>query len=125
MHVAPTHQKELVVRLLGCTALAVPLPETQISGGGIAMPNKYKKPNMRYRVIAVGPGAWRVKKKRRVQFFKPCVEVGDEIITRANVDGVKFNSQHDGTGSLIINAFPERRDGGCVEAIVGGKRFEE
>lgn len=100
------------LRLIGNSVLIAPLadPDFQTSAGGIVCVNKYRKTNLKFRVLAVGPGEQRMKKKNGFYkvlpaFDKPAVEVGDCIITRAELDdGIVKHSLDDGTGRLIIKS---------------------
>lgn len=101
------------MKLLGNTILIEPLPDAneQISEGGIICVNHYLKTNLKFRVLAIGPGAQRQRKrpsgklKTVPAFDKPEVEVGDCILCRAELDdAVTKYAFDDGTGRLIINA---------------------
>lgn len=81
---------------------------TQMSPGGILMVNKYRKANLKFRVLAVGPAGLvavlRGKKKKRV-WREPEVEVGDCVICNAELDHtvVKHHFE-DGTGRIVVDA---------------------
>jgi co-chaperonin GroES (HSP10) len=101
------------MRLLGNTVLIQRLADTneQVSAGGIICVNHHRKTNLKFRVLAIGPGEQRRrmsrsgKLKTTAVFDKPQVEVGDCIITRAEMDdGIVKHSLDDGTGRLIIKS---------------------
>jgi co-chaperonin GroES (HSP10) len=104
------------LKLLGNTILAVPVDErTQQSPSGLIMVNHYKKPTLKFRVLAVGPGQWRKRVTRtgRTKTLKvwdaPQCLVGDLILCRAQLDHeiVKHNFD-DGTGRVILHAADAR-----------------
>lgn len=99
------------MRLLGNVVLIEPLPDAdmQQSASGLFLVNHYKKTNLKFRVLAVGPGEQRRRLKRsgkRVLLDvvdAPEVEPGDCILTRALLDdGIIKESFDDGSGRLII-----------------------
>jgi|HubBroStandDraft_6_1064221.scaffolds.fasta_scaffold107012_5 co-chaperonin GroES (HSP10) len=100
------------MKLLGNTVLIEPMPDAdlQTSASGLLLVNHYKKTNLKFRVLAVGPGAQRKRKHPRsgrertvVAFDKPECAVGDCILTRAELDSdLVKHSFDDGTGRLII-----------------------
>lgn len=103
------------MRLLGNTLLIEPLPDVdmQKSASGLFLVNKWKKTNLKFRVLAVGPGEFRKRKRKDAsgrfkttkQFDVPEVAVGDCILTRAEIDdGLTRYAFDDGTGRLIIDA---------------------
>jgi co-chaperonin GroES (HSP10) len=104
-----------MIKLLGSTLLIEPLPDAdeQVSEGGIICVNRYKKTNLKFRVLAVGPGEFRKRLRKDAsgrfkttkQFDAPEVAVGDCILSRCELDAdaVKF-SYDDGSGRLIIRA---------------------
>lgn len=98
-------------RLIGNTVLIAPLADAneQVSAGGIVCVNHYHKTNLKFRVLAVGPGEWRKRKTRSGRtrtlnvWDAPDVKVGDCVLTRAELDSdVVKHSFDDGTGRLII-----------------------
>lgn len=93
------------IRVIGNALLIVPIDEQgQLSPSGIVQVNFYKKPTLKFRVLAVGPGEFVKKKKRRV-WRTHDVNAGDFIISRALLDGhVVRHSFDDGTGRMLINA---------------------
>ena len=95
------------MKLLGNTVLIVPLDDAdiQVSAGGLFLVNHHKHSTLKYRVLAVGPGQWRRRKgKLKPCFDKPEVEVGDCVITRAQLDdSVVKHTLDDGNGRLIIH----------------------
>ena len=98
----------MVIKLIGNTILIEPLPDAdmQKSAGGLFMVNKWKHSNLKFRVLAVGSGAWRRRKgKLKPVFDVPEVSVGDCIICRAELDpDVTKYAMDDGTGRLIIHS---------------------
>ena len=108
------NRTDTMLKPLGNTVLIEPLadPDFQVSAGGIVLVNKYKKSNLKFRVLAVGNGEQRKRKlrsgrlKTTAVFDKPEVEVGDCILCRADLDdGVTKHTFDDGTGRLIIHAW--------------------
>ena len=102
------------LRLIGNVVLIEPMPDADIqrSASGIFLVNRYKKSTLKYRVLAVGNGEQRKRKlrsgrlKTTAVFDRPEVEVGDCILTRAELDdGVTKHTLDDGTGRLIIHAW--------------------
>ena len=93
----------MILKLVGNSVMVEPLPDLQFSPSGLALPNHWKKPNLKYRVLAVGPGAWVKRKKKRV-FLSPEVAVGDGVLTRAWIDGGIKHDFEDGSHRLIIDA---------------------
>lgn len=100
-----------MIKLLGNTVLVEPLPDAdmQKSASGIFLVNRYKKSNLKFRVLAVGPGELRRRLKRSGKrvildvLDKPEVEPGDCVLTRALLDdGIIKEALEDGTGRLII-----------------------
>lgn len=76
-----------LLKLLGCDVLVSPLPDEQKSHEGvIVIVNHYKRPVMRFRVVAVGPGKFVPISKKKRTFVEPEVKPGDIIITRFLVD---------------------------------------
>lgn len=100
-------------RLLGNTVLIQPLPDADIqtSESGLLLVNKWKKTNLKFRVLAVGAGEFRRRRRKDASCrFKtvaawdsPECAVGDCVLTRAELDSdiTKF-AFDDGTGRLII-----------------------
>ncbi len=97
------------MKLIGNTVLIAPLPDAneQMSAGGIIQVNRYQRSNLKFRVLAVGPGEQRRRLKRSGKrvlldvWDKPEVEVGDCVITRALLDdGIIKEALDD--GSFII-----------------------
>lgn len=101
------------MRLLGNTVLIAPLPDADIqtSASGLLLVNKWKKTNLKFRVLAVGPGEFRKRRRKDASgrfktvaaFDQPECAVGDCILTRAELDSdiTKF-AFDDGSGKLII-----------------------
>jgi co-chaperonin GroES (HSP10) len=95
-----------MLRLIGNSVLLQPLDaEVQVSASGLTLVNHYKKPTLKFRVLAVGPGAFRYRKGKRKAFIVPEVEVGDFVICRAILDSsIVKHSLDDGTGRVIVEA---------------------
>lgn len=101
-------------KLIGNTVLIEPMPDAdmQTSASGLLLVNHYKKNTLKFRVLAVGPGAQRKRKHPRSQrerlvptFDRPEVSVGDCILCRAELDdNVTKEALDDGTGRLIVYA---------------------
>ena len=94
------------MRLLGNVVLLEPFDvEAQVSASGLHLVNHYKKANLKYRVLAVGPGAFRWRKGKRKAFVSPEVEVGDLVLCNAERDSsVVKESMDDGTGRVIVHS---------------------
>lgn len=103
------------MRLLGNTILIEPAPDADLqkSASGLVLVNHHKKANLKFRVLAVGPGAFRKRLRKDASgrfkttkcFDVPQVSVGDFILTRAVLDPeVTVYSFDDGTGRIIIKA---------------------
>ena len=93
------------MRVLGNSLLIQPLDEQgQSLSSGIIAVNFYKKPTLKFLVLAAGPGEWRKRGKKRV-WRSHEVKVGDRIISRALLDSeVVRHSFDDGTGRMVIKA---------------------
>lgn len=101
-----------MIKLLGNVLLIEPMPDADIqtSASGLFLVNKHRKTNLKFRVIAVGPGEFRKRtspRTGRTRMLKvwdaPECSVGDCILSRAELDdGIVRHSFDDGTGRLII-----------------------
>ena len=93
------------MRVIGNTLLIRPLDEGgQLSPSGIVQVNYYKRPTLKFLVLAIGPGEWRKRGKKRV-WRSHEVKVGDRIISRALLDSeVVRHAFDDGTGRMVIKA---------------------
>ena len=81
----------------------------QFSAGGLLLVNKWKRPTLKFRVLAVGAAGfvYRIngKGKRKRVYRLPEVEVGDMVLCRAIVDsGVAKAHLDDGTGRIVVDA---------------------
>ena len=94
------------MRLLGNTVLLQSVDDrVQPLSSGLVQVNYYKKPTLTYRVLAVGPGAFRWRRGKRKAFVAPEVEVGDLVLCNAERDSsVVKESLDDGTGRVIVHA---------------------
>lgn len=95
------------MRLLGNTVLLEPFDAEvwQSSASNLFIVNHYKKSTLAFKVLAVGPGEWRRKKRKPAVFIKPEVVPGDLVICRAQLDpGVVKHSLDDGSGRIIVGA---------------------
>lgn len=100
-----------ILKLLGNDVLVSPLPDEQLVAGGLlSAPNKYKRPVIRWRVIAVGPGKLEYRKKSKLwKMVAPEVKPRDIILSRFMVDPSISGRRaphhlEDGTGRVIIDA---------------------
>jgi co-chaperonin GroES (HSP10) len=101
------------MRMTGNNVLLAPLKTATVSPGGIHLPHNAHRPwvasddQMQYRVIAVGPGKWVRRKKRKNQvrgmmrWEKPEVAPGDRVL--AKLTNIK-DTFDDHSGRLIIDA---------------------
>jgi co-chaperonin GroES (HSP10) len=94
-----------MTRLLGNTVLLQPVAELPSSTGGILLPNVYRKPTLKFRVIAIGPGAWKTFPSKKKAFLKPEVKPGDIVISRCKLDheAVKYAFE-EGSECVIVHA---------------------
>lgn len=81
----------------------------QLSPGGIFMVNRWKKPTLKFKVLAVGPAGYvqrvNAKGKKKMVFRQPEVEVGDMVLCNAIVEsGVARHHFDDGSGRIIVDA---------------------
>jgi co-chaperonin GroES (HSP10) len=93
-----------MIKPTGNSILIEPTPDAdgQLSPGGIVMVNHYKKTNLKWRVLAVGPGEWVYSRNRKKRHWEqPEVQAGDLILSRCLLDGAKYQFE-DGTGRVII-----------------------
>lgn len=68
------------VKILGNRVLLKPLPQAQGSPGGILYPQQYRDDVKTFEVIAVGPGEWRLNKKKKPIFHPMEVKPGDKCL---------------------------------------------
>jgi co-chaperonin GroES (HSP10) len=69
-------------RLLGARVCLGPMPDWQVSYGGLIVPNVYQKANIHFIVLAVGPGEWEdIPHKNKRRWISVEVAPGDRVIS--------------------------------------------
>lgn len=81
----------------------------QFSAGGLLLVNKWKRPTLKFKVLAVGPPGYvqrtNAKGRKRLVFRSPEVEVGDMVLCRAILDsGICKHAFDDGSGRVLVSA---------------------
>jgi co-chaperonin GroES (HSP10) len=77
------------LRLLGNRVLLQALPDDQLasSGSGLLLPNRYHKANLKFVVMAVGPGEFvKNSKGKKKRWVEPEVTPGCEVLSRHWLD---------------------------------------
>jgi co-chaperonin GroES (HSP10) len=95
------------LRLLGNRIVVSPVNNQlqPVSGSRLVIPNHFKHDVLTYVVIAVGPGAWVKRGKKRV-WMQPECKVGDLVLTNAasKHEMVVEHFSDTGKGQMVIRA---------------------
>lgn len=75
-------------KLLGNRVLLKPLPQPDKSAAGILYPQQYRDDQKTFEVLAVGPGEWRLNKKKKAVFHPTEVKPGDKCLAEIYGDHV-------------------------------------
>jgi co-chaperonin GroES (HSP10) len=90
--------------------ILLPIDEqAQFSAGGLLLVNKYKRPTLKFKVLAVGPPGYvqrtKANGKKKMVFRSPEVEVGDMVLCRAILEsGIAKAHLEDGTGRIVVSS---------------------
>lgn len=100
----------MTLRPLVNEVILSPVNETaQFSAGGLLLVNKYKRPTLKFKVLAVGPAGYvqrtKANGRKKFVFRSPEVEVGDMVLCRAILEGGIAKAHfEDGTGRVVVSA---------------------
>lgn len=96
----------MALKLLGNSVLLEPIDagEQLSSASNLVLVNHHKRANLKFKVVAVGPGAFVKRRKKRV-WLQPEVEPGDRVLCNAELDpAIVKHSLDDGTGRVLVDA---------------------